>query len=256
MNKFAIVKKNNEKSNVLAETVRAKLQDSGYIEDAENPELVFVVGGDGSILFAIQEYVEKIENVVFIGIHSGKLGFLMDYREDDLDRLIDDLKSGNLKKELYPLLEIKTDDATYFALNEARFENLRKTQEVEVYINDEKFEDFSGSGLLVSTQLGTTAYNRSLGGAIIEKGLNLLELTEIAATSRSDLHSIGAPLVVSDNTKFGFFARDFEDTYLGFDSRLVPMHGKTKIEIKKSEKSVAIFRSNENNYYNTLRKLF
>jgi NAD+ kinase len=256
MKQFAIVKKNNEKSNVLAEVVRAKLFERGYVENPENPELIFVVGGDGSVLFAIQEYIDKIDNLEIVGVHSGNLGFLMDYREEDLNDLINDLENGNIKREEYPLLEIKTDDETYYALNEARFENLRKTQEVEVYINDEKFEDFSGSGLLVTTQLGTTAYNRSLGGAIIEKGLDLFELTEIAATSRNNLHSIGVSLVVNDNTKFGFFARDFEDTYLGFDSRLVPMQGKTKIEIRKSERTVKILRRIGNNYYDTLKKLF
>lgn len=253
---FSIVEKRNEKSVALAEKLRAKLLERNFVENEENPELVFIVGGDGSILYAVQKYLEKLDSIKFIGLHSGNLGFLMDFREDEIDALISALEKDELIEERYPLLETKTDSETYFAINEVRFENLRKTQEVEVFLNDEKLEDFSGTGILVSTQLGSTAYNRSLGGAVIEKGLNLLELTEIAGTSRANLHSIGVPLVLNDETKIAFVAKNFEDSFLGFDSELVPLAGKTKIEVKKSAKSAKILRKTENNFYKSLKKLF
>lgn len=60
-----------------------------------------------------------------------------------------------------------------------RIENVIQTLDLEVMIDDEFFENYRGTGMCVCTQAGSTAYNRSLKGAVIDEGLNLLQLHEI-----------------------------------------------------------------------------
>ena len=75
------------------------------------------------------------------------------------------------------LLEIKVNKKNqsemYYALNELRLDQGLQAQVIHVYINDVLFEVFRGNGLCVSTPSGSTAYNKSLGGAIIYPGIPL-----------------------------------------------------------------------------------
>ena len=77
------------------------------------------------------------------------------------------------------LLEVdvyhKAGKETYLALNEMRIDHGYTTQVIDVYIDDELLEVFRGNGLCVSTPSGSTAYNKSIGGAVIYPGSPLIE---------------------------------------------------------------------------------
>lgn len=76
MKRFAIVHKLDDVSQKMARIV--KKQVGAFMEyDETNPELVISVGGDGTILFAVHKYLDQLENVMFVGIHTGTLGFLL-----------------------------------------------------------------------------------------------------------------------------------------------------------------------------------
>ena len=257
MTKFAIVGKPTEKSERLMTKIRAELLRGGFSEDEEKPEIVIVVGGDGSFLHAVHRYLERLDEVALIGLHSGTLGFFMDYRDSEVDDLIADLKGGELAMQTYPLLEAAVGERKFYAVNEVRVENIVKTQRLEVFLDGEKFEDFRGTGLLVATQLGSSAYNRALGGAVLQKGLPALELTEIAGIHHRDYRSLGVPFVLSDRTEIELRSDDFTGAYLGFDSEIVSLDGESVVKItKSSEKQVRVFRAKKIPYFERLRQLF
>lgn len=58
---------------------------------------------------------------------------------------------------------------------------MRKSMAADVCLNDVLFESFRGDGLSVSTPTGSTAYNKSLGGAVLHPTIEALQLTEIAS---------------------------------------------------------------------------
>ena len=70
---------------------------------------------------------------------------------------------------------------TSIALNEAAIKRNEKTMAADVCLNDVLFESFRGDGLSVSTPTGSTAYNKSLGGAVLHPTIEALQLTEIAS---------------------------------------------------------------------------
>ena len=61
----------------------------------------------------------------------------------------------------------------------------------DIVINGVPFERFRGDGLTVSTPTGSTAYNKSLGGAVLHPTIEALQLTEIASLKQSCLSNAG-----------------------------------------------------------------
>ena len=254
---FAIVSRRDAESEKVADKIRERLVSLGYTEDLENPSGVIVVGGDGSFLYAVHKYLNILDKAVFVGMHTGTLGFFMDYRDSELEEFISDITQGNLPIEEYPILEISAGDKTYHAVNEMRLENIFRTQTVGVYLDGEKFEDFRGTGLLVSTQLGSTAYNRSLGGAVLQKGLPVLELTEIAGIHHRAYRSLGSPFVVSDKTVITLDSDSFDKAKLGFDSEIAPLDNVESITIRRSDaRKLRIMRGKKIPYFERIRQLF
>ena len=181
--KYSVVAKKDAKSHAVEEKIKERLQSSGWIYDKAEPQLVICVGGDGTLLYGVHQYLHRISEVNFLGIHTGTLGFFTDYTEEELEECLHDV----LEKEPVifesGLLKIKLDNNPnpYYALNEMRVENIVKSQIMDIYVDGEFFETCRGSGICLSTQAGSTAYNRSLGGAVIDCGLSLMQLAEITA---------------------------------------------------------------------------
>lgn len=264
--KFAIVEKRNERSAEVAGALREKLLDVGYAEDVAAPEAVIVVGGDGSMLYAVQEYINCLDSVMFVGIHTGTLGFFMDYTEAEIEEFVADLvnfakasDSANLGRgeiKEFPILEAEVDGEKLYAVNEVRIENPIRTQDVEVYFDGVKFETLRSSGLCVATQLGSTAYNRSLGGAILQEDLPALVFTEIAGIHHREYKSMGVPFVMSDATEITISANDFEGAYLGADAVGRQLGGAGEVIIRKSpEKRLRMLRLREISHFERLQRL-
>ena len=82
MKRYAIVHKLDELSLNIYQRLRKEL-DEFYEYDEDHPELVISVGGDGSMLYSVHKYEHMLDEVSFIGLHSGTLGFLTDYQKEE-----------------------------------------------------------------------------------------------------------------------------------------------------------------------------
>lgn len=164
--------------------------------DEAHPELVIAVGGDGTILFAVHKYLDQLESVMFVGIHTGTLGFFTDYNRDEIYDLINDIQRKTPKVFPRSLLEVHSHGQVHYALNEMRLENNRHSQVIDVYVNDEHLETFRGNGLCISTPSGSTAYNKSIQGAVLDPSLRLMQLSEIAGINHNAYRSLGSSLIL------------------------------------------------------------
>src|SRR5699024_4369198 len=68
----------------------------------------------------------------------------------------------------------------------------------EIYIDDEYFEAFNGDGLLISTPTGSTGYNKSLDGAIIDPMIRSMQLTEIASLNNNNFRTVSSSVVLGE----------------------------------------------------------
>ena len=257
MKKFTICNRPDEQSLALADVIRISLNEAGQMENEKQPDVVFVIGGDGTFIYAVHKYMNQLDHVRFYGIHTGTLGFYTDYRDCDLEEFMTAYLTGECTEITYPLLEAVFDDKKELAINEIRIENAARTQYMKIYVNGRKFEEFRGTGICVCTQLGSTAYNRSLGGAVIQEGLRFIEMTEISGIHHIKYRSLGSPIVMCENTRLAFVSDSFDGALLGVDSDVIELNGVSRIEMHiSSTHKVRMLRGRNVNYFDRLKSLF
>lgn len=204
--KVALLASRNPKSEVVSKELWKRLREENFILTPKNPDIVISIGGDGMLLSAFHKYEKLIDRVRFVGIHTGHLGFYTDYRDFEVEKLIENLKLDTGARVSYPILNVKvklTDGriVEMKALNEATIKRLSKTMVADIIINNVPFERFRGDGISVSTPTGSTAYNKSLGGAVLHPTIEALQIAEVASLNNRVYRTLGSSIVVPKKDK-------------------------------------------------------
>ncbi|WP_187421488.1 NAD kinase [Streptococcus cristatus] len=204
--KIAIIRNRKRQSEEVFQALMQKLRKAGFILTPKNPDIVISVGGDGMLLSAFHKYEDQLDKVRFVGVHTGHLGFYTDYRDFEIDKLVENLKLDTGAKVSYPILNVKLtfengETRTIRALNEATIKRSDRTMVVDVVINNVHFERFRGDGISVSTPTGSTAYNKSLGGAVLHPTIEALQVTEIASLNNRVYRTLGSSVIVPKKDK-------------------------------------------------------
>ena len=186
--------------------LKEKLKKQHFIINDTNPDIVISIGGDGMLLSAFHKYENQLDKVRFVGVHTGHLGFYTDYRDFELDQLVANLQLDSGAKVSYPVLNVKVtlengDVKTFRALNEASIRRSDRTMVADIIINHVPFERFRGDGVTISTPTGSTAYNKSLGGAVLHPTIEALQLTEIASLNNRVYRTLGSSIIVPKKDK-------------------------------------------------------
>lgn len=143
-------------------------------------DVILVIGGDGTLLSVAKTAVRL--NVPVVGINSGRLGFLSEIEQDEIEDGINKLLEGDYFIEERMLLCTSVDEQETIALNDivvTRANATLKILELDVYIDDEYVDDFKADGIIISTPTGSTAYSLSAGGPIVDPSLDSMIITPI-----------------------------------------------------------------------------
>ncbi|HHU28206.1 TPA: NAD kinase [bacterium] len=260
MFKFSIVAKPDLISKKCEEEVKSTLIANSWIYDENDPYYVIVIGGDGTILRAIHRYLDKIESIRLLGIHTGTLGFFTEYNCEDVNEALETLINKRYILEYRRMLEadVLTKDGKhmFYAINEMRLENIMRTQVIEVAIDGEHLETIRANGVCVSTPSGSTAYNKSLGGAVICPGIEVMQLCEVAGIHHNRYHSLGSPLIASDQQTFTFTSSDFRDISLVFDHVVANVDDVIQVDTRLSTRKVPFLRKKGFSFAQRLRNSF
>lgn len=214
--KFYVVSRGDHTSDELKQEIEQRLSAEKLLIDRKEPDIVITVGGDGTLLKAFHQYIHRLASTSFVGLHTGHLGFYADWQPHQLDqmlRLIIDASALRSEQEKsvppvqlvqYPLLEVQiyhTDEQVerFLALNECTVKTSEGSLVMNIEINDEHFETFRGDGLCMSTPSGSTAYNKSLGGAILHPSISAIQLAEMASINNRVYRTIGSPLILPEH---------------------------------------------------------
>ncbi|AEF25113.1 NAD kinase [Streptococcus parauberis] len=217
--------------------------DPDFYLSKKNPDIVISIGGDGMLLSAFHMYEKELDKVRFVGVHTGHLGFYTDYRDFEVDKLIENLRKDKGEKVSYPILKVKIslEDGrviTARALNEATIKRIEKTMVVDVIINNVRFEAFRGDGLSVSTPTGSTAYNKSLGGAILHPTIEALQLTEISSLNNLVFRTVGSSLIIPKKDKIELVPQRTGIYTVSIDNKTYNLKNVTKVEYFIDEKKI------------------
>lgn len=229
-----------------------------WVYDDIAPEIIFSFGGDGTMLAAIAEYIDIIDKVKFVGVKSGKLGFFYGFENKKIKEIIEIIKNDEYCVSHYQLLEYElVGDETIkgHALNEIAITNPIHTQIIDVIINDNLFERFRGTGFIVSPPAGSTAYNKSMGGSIIDPLLQAYQLVEIASINNRIYKTISSPIILSKEYILKLQFIDASNVYISVDGREVKCSKLREINCGLSSKSVQILNPKED-FFTKVKKAF
>jgi NAD+ kinase len=165
MNNIIFVTKPSAKARAIEKELRAKLEAADV--RLKTP-VVVAIGGDGTMLHAIREHMR--EDVLFVGVSAGHLGFLQTVEPTHSDELAAALASGGFHTVSSPLLVAKTFDGRVLghAFNEITLERSGpRAARVSLSVGSSA-GTFIGDGIIMATPMGSTAYSLAAGGPIID----------------------------------------------------------------------------------------
>ncbi|AIX04861.1 NAD kinase [Streptococcus agalactiae] len=217
--------------------------DPDFYLSKKDPDIVISIGGDGMLLSAFHMYEKQLDKVRFVGVHTGHLGFYTDYRDFEVDTLINNLKNDKGEQISYPILKvtITLEDGRVIrarALNESTIKRIEKTMVADVVINQVVFERFRGDGILVSTPTGSTAYNKSLGGAVLHPTIEALQLTEISSLNNRVYRTLGSSVIIPKKDAIEIVPKRVGVYTISIDNKTVHYKNVTKIEYSIDEKNI------------------
>lgn len=228
---------------VASKLFAAFKHDPDFYLSKKDPDIVISIGGDGMLLSAFHMYEKQLDKVRFVGVHTGHLGFYTDYRDFEVDTLINNLKNDEGEQISYPILKvtITLEDGRVIrarALNESTIKRIEKTMVADVVINQVVFERFRGDGILVSTPTGSTAYNKSLGGAVLHPTIEALQLTEISSLNNRVYRTLGSSVIIPQKDAIEIVPKRVGVYTISIDNKTVHYKNVTKIEYSIDEKSI------------------
>jgi NAD+ kinase len=168
--------------------------------EAASPDLVIVLGGDGTLLRAARKFA--MQQVPLVGVNTGALGFLAHIEANRLPFYLDLLLKGHYTLDERIMLSTKSygqgnsrmdmPNSEDVAINDVVIKNANPSQlcRLHLYVNDKLVAVYDSDGLILSTPSGTTAYTMAAGGPVISPEVDAISITPICP------HSFSAKAVV------------------------------------------------------------
>ena len=200
--KIKVFCNNNINSLKVLKELKEKIKKHNLELVENNFDIGIAIGGDGSFLRMVKE-CEFNQEILYVGINTGTLGFAQEIYPNNIDEFLDKLIKKEYKIEEVAIQETKVYSdyiKTFYSLNEIviRDENLNVLK-LDITINDIKLESFVGDGLLISTSFGSTAYNLSYGGSIVYNELHTLQITPIAPLNNKVYKTLTNSVIIPQN---------------------------------------------------------
>lgn len=222
---------------------------------AADVDLILVLGGDGTMIATARMIGDQ--EVPVIGVNYGGLGYLAEFRIEELYAGLEAVLSGNFRLDRRVMLavELRREDTVVTSnrvLNDVVINKsaLARIIEIEASFNRQFVNSFRADGLIVSTPTGSTAYNLSAGGPVIFPSMNAVVITPICPFTLSN-----RPIVVPDDGEIELQLKtDQEEVALTLDGQVgFPLKVDDRIVIRKSRTTFNLIQPSSRNYFDVLR---
>ena len=220
-----------------------------------NADLVVVLGGDGTMISTARMIGGR--EVLVLGINHGSLGYLTDFRIEEMFPALESIIDGAYEIDRRVMLEAELLRGGA-AIESGRVLNdvvinksaLARIIEIEVRLDSLLVNSFRADGLIISTPTGSTAYNLSAGGPIIYPSMNAVVVTPICPFTLTN-----RPIVIPDTAEVELSLKDEnEGVFLTFDGQTGhKMKANDRVRIRKSETTFNLVQPTNRNYFDVLR---
>lgn len=225
----------------------------------EDIECVLVLGGDGTLLQAARELLQR--HIPLLGINLGTLGFLTSAEKSELPKCLDSVLDDSCSIDERMMLEGVAYHGSEkiqmnIALNDVIIARagFSRLVELKIYVNGELLSIYNADGIIVSTPTGSTGYSLSAGGPIIFPQTDVIVITPICP------HSLQArSLVVSgeDRIMIEIGRRrktQKEEAMVTFDGRSAQeLETGDRVEIYKAQETTQLIRLKGRSFYQVLQ---
>lgn len=225
-----------------------------YGDHVVGADVAISVGGDGTLLHTAQ--VAAPQHLPIVGVNSGHLGYLTAVDISQAPAMVRDLIAGRYEVETRTMLSLTCDAPLVgvkypYALNEIVVTRADTSAmiEMDVMLDGVPLSTSRGDGLLVSTPTGSTAYNLSVGGPILQPMSRCLALSPISP------HSLSLrPVVVADDVVITVVPRSrARHCQVSIDGEIAKVPSGTELRISKAPFATQIIMPTGRNFAETLR---
>jgi NAD+ kinase len=225
---------------------------------ARDVDMVIVLGGDGTLIGMADCIGEAGSGIPILGVNFGSLGFLTEVTLPELYRSLESALSGRAFLEERMMLRATRSSggdvvAKSLALNDAVITKTARSRMIDlsVYVGDEFVTRVRADGLIIATPTGSTAYNMSAGGPIVQPTVDALILTPIAPHTLTN-RPIVIPASASVRVQPNMDARD-EVVFTLDGQATFPIHPGDEIAVCRAPRPLRLIRPSTRSYFEVLR---
>lgn len=234
---------------ILDSEIASVMGVKGCAIDMMDVDIMITIGGDGTILRALQN-----TDAMVVGVNAGGVGFLTEIGIDSVEEGIARLRRGDYTVQKRPKLSVTYNgEIVGEAVNEVvvHTDSVAKIRRFRVYVNDSLTTDVRADGILLSTPTGSTSYAMSLGAPIMDPRVNAWVMVPMAAfkyTSR--------PMIIPTTTKVTVEAVLDKGCLLVVDGQKeINIPGGSKVEMTRSRKYASFIMFSTDFYSRVKEKL-
>ncbi len=218
-------------------------------------DLIIALGGDGTLLGIARDVGTR--PIPILGVNLGRLGFLTEVHPDGIESVLSAALRGECDVDERSRLEVSvlSDDAEVMrelVLNDAVLTKgtaLARMIELEVRVDDLLVASYRSDGLIVATPTGSTAYNLSAGGPLLDPHIPAMVLNPICPHTLTQ-----RPLVLPDDISVEVRLLSSEEVTLTLDGQVgVPIGPGDQIRISRSAHPVRLLTLVGKSHFETLR---
>jgi NAD+ kinase len=259
-----------ESASALAEKVQQFLDNKGVsawicsaweVDTARSKingtELILTIGGDGTILRAVQAVVPG--SVPVTGINLGNLGFMTELSVNEMEEKLIEIVSGKGWIDERYLLEAEVTNGDnqqlnkYYALNDvvlARGE-IARVIHIQASINDEILTTYKADGVIIATATGSTGYSLAANGPVLYPQSRELLLVPVTPHL-----SLSYPLVLPDSAIIKLHLHTFSTATLSIDGNInTSLPNNSTVTIRHSRNTIRFLRIHPKNaFYSSLER--
>ncbi|MBQ7675019.1 MAG: NAD(+) kinase [Campylobacter sp.] len=251
-----ILKKKN--INLLVEKSSAEffgLKGVEFKEILENTNVFISLGGDGTLISTARTLALK--NAFILGVHAGTLGFLTDTKLDEFAKFMDDFLGGNYEIQKPIILDVVLENKNGKVIKKVAFNDVVITRsltssmaKIDAFLNRKYFNTYFGDGVLVSSPVGSTAYNMSSGGSIVYPLCDVFCLTPICSHSLSQ-----RPLILPKDCMVSFKNSGGSEVSIVIDGQdAFDMSEFKSVSVGINKTRISLIRNAKADYFDILKE--
>ncbi len=252
------VEQKGGKAKCLVSGVEATKSRQFVVEDIpKETECIFVLGGDGTLIRSATKVWAL--NIPVLGVNLGTLGYLCEVEEATVFKAIDALMDDEFYIEERMALTGHDGDNAFskIALNDIVIHQMGALSilSLDVYVNGEFLSNYNADGIIIATPTGSTGYNMSAGGPIVDPQGKMIVLTPINAHNLNSKSIVLSQDAIIEIKLCKRRAQKDEVAQVSFDGDFVKelSVGESFI-ISKAKNNIKICKLNRKSFLEILRK--